>query len=272
MAGGSRGWAEPLRQGRRCASYGSLAAMKHRLRDWNVSVSLSGDLDAVHLVGDNANVLPPTPRRTPCTRSPSASATSSPSAGAGPGWAFREGADHPRPGHGRSVRLDASRAALVRAGRCRDPLVRRGARPRRRCRRHGRRTRPRPDEHDRFEFHGFARTTTPPWPRPATVSWPRRSTPGGASTRPTPTGVPAFAGARAALLAAFVDTYSYSLQQTLYAMVRPFSRRCRRSARYASCCPTSTTSWSTWRNWDAERQRGYYAADRPFRRRSKGTC
>jgi len=28
----------------------------------------------------------------------------------------------------------------------------------------------------------------------------------------------AFAGARAALLAAFVDTYSYSLQQTLYAM------------------------------------------------------
>jgi urate oxidase len=31
---------------------------EHQLRDWNVSVSLSGDLDAVHLVGDNAHVLP----------------------------------------------------------------------------------------------------------------------------------------------------------------------------------------------------------------------
>src|SRR5882762_10709827 len=30
---------------------------EHRLRDWNVSVSLSGDLDVVHLSGDNANVL-----------------------------------------------------------------------------------------------------------------------------------------------------------------------------------------------------------------------
>jgi len=30
---------------------------EHRLRDWNVSASLSGDLDAVHLSGDNANVL-----------------------------------------------------------------------------------------------------------------------------------------------------------------------------------------------------------------------
>ena len=31
---------------------------QHRLRDWNVSVALSGDLDAVHLAGDNAHVLP----------------------------------------------------------------------------------------------------------------------------------------------------------------------------------------------------------------------
>jgi urate oxidase len=31
---------------------------EHHLRDWNVSVALSGDLDAVHLVGDNAHVLP----------------------------------------------------------------------------------------------------------------------------------------------------------------------------------------------------------------------
>jgi urate oxidase len=31
---------------------------EHQLRDWNVSVALSGDLDAVHLVGDNAHVLP----------------------------------------------------------------------------------------------------------------------------------------------------------------------------------------------------------------------
>jgi len=31
---------------------------KHRLRDWNVSVSLSGELSAVHLSGDNSAVLP----------------------------------------------------------------------------------------------------------------------------------------------------------------------------------------------------------------------
>jgi urate oxidase len=31
---------------------------EHAVRDWNVSVALSGDLDAVHLAGDNANVLP----------------------------------------------------------------------------------------------------------------------------------------------------------------------------------------------------------------------
>jgi urate oxidase len=31
---------------------------KHQLRDWNVSVSLSGELSAVHLSGDNSAVLP----------------------------------------------------------------------------------------------------------------------------------------------------------------------------------------------------------------------
>src|SRR3954464_12672169 len=31
---------------------------RHEIRDLNVSVALSGDLDAVHLTGDNAAVLP----------------------------------------------------------------------------------------------------------------------------------------------------------------------------------------------------------------------
>ena len=42
----------------------------HEVTDLNVSTALSGDLAATHLTGDNAGVLPPTRRRTPCTRSP----------------------------------------------------------------------------------------------------------------------------------------------------------------------------------------------------------
>ena len=69
-----------------------------------------------------------------------------------------------------------------------------------------------------------------------------------------------------ALLEAFADTYSYSLQQTLYAIGDRGPRgRAGASARYGWRCRTSITSSSTssrsaWTN-DNE---VYYAADRPY--------
>ena len=64
---------------------------------------------------------------------------------------------------------------------------------------------------------------------------------------------------------AFAETYSLSLQQTLYRWARGSSTTAPRSTRSASRCPTSTTSWSTWsRSASKNDNEVYFAADRPY--------
>jgi urate oxidase len=192
---------------------------EHRLRDWNVSVSLSGDLDAVHLAGDNTNVLPTDTQKntvyaftqrlgdvepevlalalaahfvtTPITR---ARVTVDQYAWTrlGPHSFARDGAQIRSCG----VVHDRGAGAVVTGG-VRDLVLMNTT---------------------DSEFHGFARDdyTTLAETRDRVLAtsvdarWRFRTTDADWGA--------AFEGARSALLAAFVDTYSYSLQQTLYAM------------------------------------------------------
>ena len=67
------------------------------------------------------------------------------------------------------------------------------------------------------------------------------------------------------LLETFATTYSRALQETLYAMGRPSSRRTRASPRSRSRRPTSTTSSSTSAPFGLDNHgEVFIAADRPY--------
>jgi len=102
----------------------------HHLKDLNVSVALSGDMDEVHLSGSNANVLPTTPPRTPSSPSPRSTASSPRAVRHPPGPALRHepGRDPPGPDPDRGVRLGAHphrgrRRALLRPQGPGDPTT-----------------------------------------------------------------------------------------------------------------------------------------------------
>jgi urate oxidase len=192
---------------------------EHRLRDWNVSVALSGDLDAVHLSGDNAHVLPTDTQKNTVyafaqqlgdvepevlALSLAAHFVKAPITRArvtvdqygwtrlGPHSFARDGAEV------RSARVvhDAEAGPSV-VGGLRDLVLLNTT---------------------DSEFHGFARDE---YTTLAETSDRVLATSVDAQWRFRTTDVDwavAFDGARAALLDAFVGTYSYSLQQTLHAM------------------------------------------------------
>lgn len=192
---------------------------EHGLRDWNVSVALSGDLDAVHLAGDNAHVLPTDTQKNTV-------------------YAFAQQLGDVEPevlalalaAHFVAAPITQARVAVDQYAWTRlgpHSFARNGAEIRT-CR----------VVHDAAdgpsvtgglrdlvlmnttdsEFHGFARdryttlaeTTDRILATSVDARWRFRSADADWAA--------AFDGARAALLDAFVGTYSYSLQQTLYAM------------------------------------------------------
>jgi urate oxidase len=206
------------------------------IRDWNVSTSLSGDLDAASLAGDNSHVLPTDSQKNkvyalarelgpvapeafglqlasffvtsqePITRARVSVEEYGWSPIGATGYSFARSGDLVRT---TTVVLDAERGAFVVSG-VRDLVVMNTT---------------------ASEFWGFPKdgyTTLPEtkdrilatavsarWRyRPAAITGPGSAgEAGGAANWDT-----AFTTAKAALLAAFAGTYSYSLQQTLYAM------------------------------------------------------
>jgi urate oxidase len=194
---------------------------QHRLRDWNVSVALSGDMTAVHLSGANDNVLPTDTQKNTVYAfakrlggiEPEAFALtlaahfveSAPSISRARvaideyGWA-RLGA-HSFARHGGEVRTcvavhDAGAGVSV-VGGLRDLVLLNTT---------------------DSEFWGFARdeyttlaeTTDRVLATEVKAQWRLRG--------PDQDWAAVFAAARQALVDAFVGTYSYSLQQTLHAM------------------------------------------------------
>src|SRR6266496_1807041 len=199
---------------------------EHRLRDWNVSVALSGDLDAVHLSGDNAHVLPTDTQKNtvyafaqrlgdvepevlalalaehfvtaPITRA-RVTVDQYGWTRLGPHSFARDG------GEVRSCAVvhDAVAGAFV-VGGVRDLVLLNTT---------------------DSEFWGFARDEYPTLPETrdrimaTSVDAQWRFRPASDDREPASVNwAAAVAGARQALLDAFVGTYSYSLQQTLYAM------------------------------------------------------
>jgi urate oxidase len=205
------------------------------IRDWNVSTSLSGDLDAASLAGDNSHVLPtdsqknrvyalarelgPVPPEAFALRLASFFVTSQEpitrarvsveeygwSPIGATGYSFARSGDLVRT---TTVVVDAERGACVVSG-LRDLVVLNTT---------------------ASEFWGYPKDeyTTLPETRDRILAtavnarWRYRPAAIDGDTGPdSGTGVDwetAFAAAKAALLAAFSGTYSYSLQQTLYAM------------------------------------------------------
>jgi urate oxidase len=192
---------------------------EHRLRDWNVSVALSGDLEAVHLSGDNAHVLPTDTQKNTVYAFAQRLGDVEPEVLAlalaahfvkAPITRARVGVDQygwTRLGpHSfargcaeiRSARVvhDAADGTSV-VGGVRDLILLNTT---------------------DSEFHGFARdeyttlaeTSDRVLATSVDAQWRFRT--------PDVDWAAAFDGARAALLGAFVGTYSYSLQQTLHAM------------------------------------------------------
>ena len=79
------------------------------VRDWNVSTSLSGDLAATHLTGDNSAVLATdTQKNTVYAFAQELGPVAARGARDGAGRALRgqPAADHPGPGDGRGLRLE----------------------------------------------------------------------------------------------------------------------------------------------------------------------
>ena len=96
---------------------GAAAGGGDLIRDWNVSTSLSGDLAATHLTGDNSGVLTTDTQKNTVQAFASRLGAVEPEVlGLEPGRAFRfqPAADQPGPGDGRGVRLGPARPALVR--------------------------------------------------------------------------------------------------------------------------------------------------------------
>jgi urate oxidase len=198
------------------------------IRDWNVSTSLSGDLDAASLAGDNAHVLPTDSQKNkvyalareagpvapeafglelarffvasqpPITRARVAIEEYGWSPAGGTGYSFARSGDLVRT---TAVVVDAEAGASVVSG-LRDLVVLNTT---------------------ASEFWGYPKDeyTTLPETRDRILAtavsarwryWPAAA---GAAGTDWDAG---FGAAKSALLAAFCGTYSYSLQQTLYAM------------------------------------------------------
>ena len=193
---------------------------EHVLHDLTVSVALAGDMEAVHLVGDNAPCCPPTPRRTPSTRSPASTGSArwrtsprcSPGTSSTPSrqCTGRRSASTSTPGSGSA---DHSFARTGRETRTTTVTY------------DGDGTRGPSGLRDLVllnstgsEFQGFAtdRYTTLPETddrilcTSVEARWRLAEPPADWRT--------SYDGVRAALITAFADTYSRSLQQTLYAM------------------------------------------------------
>jgi urate oxidase len=194
---------------------------EHRLRDWNVSVSLAGDMTAVHLTGDNTTVLPTD------TQKNTVYALAKRLSDAEPETFALALAEH---FVSRQASISRARIAIEQYG-----WNRLGGHS---FARSGGEVRTAKVVHDAqqgisvlggisdlilmnttdSEFAGFAKdefTTLPETTdrilaTEVQASWRFRTTEADWST--------AFSNARQALLDAFVGTYSYSLQQTLFAM------------------------------------------------------
>ncbi|MQY14165.1 Uricase [Streptomyces sp. RB5] len=199
----------------------------HRLKDLNVSVSLSGDMAEVHYSGDNANVLPTdTTKNTVFAFAKKHGIESAEAFGL---LLARHFVDSRQPIHRARIRieeytwerLEGSGHSFARTGRetrtaqitydGRAPEVLTGLKDLTVM------------NTTDSEFWGFVKDpyTTLPEDRDRILatsvsSWWRHAWTGGEAD--TPDWDASYDGARAHLLRAFADTYSLSLQQTLYAM------------------------------------------------------
>ena len=115
VPGRARSWSSSVRTGtgrRRSGCCGWPAARRagggDLIRDWNVSTSLSGDLAATHLTGDNSDVLTTDTQKNTVYAFASRLGAVEPEVlglDAGRALRFQPAADHPGPGDGRGVRL-----------------------------------------------------------------------------------------------------------------------------------------------------------------------
>ena len=211
----------------------------HHIKDLNVSVALSGDMDEVHLLRvATPTCCRPTPPRTRCTPSPRSTASSPPSSSAStwPGTSSTsQRADPPGPDPDRGVRLGAHRAGRRQPGRRggtpSSATARRPAPPRSPTTARTGRSSPGCKDLMVHELHRLGVLglrqghATPPSRRPTTGSWPpqvdrplARTAGRGDGARRARLGRLATRRSARHLLEAFAETYSYSLQQTLYAM------------------------------------------------------
>lgn len=206
---------------------------RHEIRDLNVSVALSGDLDAVHLTGDNAAVLPTDSQKNTVYAFAREHGVASPEQFAALlaahfvdtqpaiqrarvgveeyAWDRIQGTGHSFVRRGqevRTARVTHSAAATHVVSGLRDMTVLNST---------------------GSEFWGFARDgyTTLAETRDRVLAttvhaeWRHRGQTADVPDRPDrPDWDGSYAGVRGALLAAFAGTHSLSLQQTLYAMGR----------------------------------------------------